>query len=598
MPSFLSPLFLIGIVAAAVPILLHLFHRKSEVVIDFPAVSLLTRAPVQQHRRRRLRELVLLALRVIALVLLALSFARPYFASGVVAPGSVPVTVVAIDTSMSMTAPGQFDRAREAAARAVDAAPPNHAVALVGFSDAATVLVEPTTDRAAVTTRMASLSPGTGGTRFRTALARASEVLGPRDGRVVVVTDLQQAGWEANDDGGLPDGVEVEVLAISPPPGNLAITAAERRDRRIAASIQNYSHLEVKAPVRLMISGKEIVRSDVVIAPLGAADVELPASLPAAGAAEVRVDDVSGYQPDNVRMISLDPAAAARIGIVVTDPTGATGGLYLERALAVAGNGREFDIDVRDGREAGQWTQADMAAMRAIFVLGTRTLERNGRELIRSYLTQGGRVLVATGPDVDLGTLNDVIGVRVSFEDDPVRVPGATMVASDGRHPIFRPFLSPSGALGDVQVEQHRRLKSDDRSVVLARFTGGDAALTEQPVGQGRLLIFMSDLDNQWSRFPLSPAFVPFAVETARYLSNATGVSQRDAEGAPAGESNPAALTVDDFTKAIERTSRIGLPTLQAAARDIEDRQRWWQVGILIMLVALAGEALVGRRAT
>ena len=94
------------------PILLHLFHRKTEVVIDFPAVSLLKRAPVQQHRRRRLRELMLLALRVAALVLLALSFARPYFA-GAVAPDSVPLTVIAVDTSMSMSAPGQMrSRAR------------------------------------------------------------------------------------------------------------------------------------------------------------------------------------------------------------------------------------------------------------------------------------------------------------------------------------------------------------------------------------------------------------------------------------------------------------------------------------------------------
>ena len=37
--SFLSPLFLLGALAAAVPILLHLFHRKTEVVIDFPAVQ-------------------------------------------------------------------------------------------------------------------------------------------------------------------------------------------------------------------------------------------------------------------------------------------------------------------------------------------------------------------------------------------------------------------------------------------------------------------------------------------------------------------------------------------------------------------------------
>ena len=122
------------------PILLHLFHRKTEVVIDFPAVSLLKRAPVQQHRRRRLRELLLLALRVAALILLALSFARPYFA-GAAAPDSVPLTVIAVDTSMSMTAPGQFDRARDAASRAVAAAPASHALALIGFADSATVVV-------------------------------------------------------------------------------------------------------------------------------------------------------------------------------------------------------------------------------------------------------------------------------------------------------------------------------------------------------------------------------------------------------------------------------------------------------------------------
>lgn len=597
MPSFLSPLFLIGAVAAAVPILLHLFHRKTEVVIDFPAVSLLKRAPVQQHRRRRLRELVLLALRVMALVLLALSFARPYFA-GAAAPESVPVTVIAVDTSMSMSAPGQFDRAREAASRAVDAAPSSHAVALIGFSDAATVLVPSTTDRSAVTSQIASLSPGIGGTRFRTALARASEVIGAREGRVVVVTDLQQAGWESNDAGGLPDGVDVEVMAIAPPAGNLAITSAERRDRRVAASIQNYGNLEVKTPVRLLVAGKELARTDVVLAPLGAADLELAATLPATGEAEVRVEDAAGYQPDNVRVLPLDPSPAVPIGIVVTDPTGATGGLYLERALGVASGGREFDIDVRDGREAGQWTADETARMGAMFVLGTKTLDRAGRDLIRTYLNQGGSVLLAMGPDVDLGTLSDVIGARLSFGDEPVRLPGATMIASDGRHPIFRPFLSPSGALGDVQVEQHRRLNDENGRVVLARFTGGDAALTEQSVGQGRLLIFTSDLDNEWSRFPLNPAFVPFAVETARYLAGGKRAPALDSEGAVATESNPAASSVSEFTNAIERTSRASLQAQQATARDVEDRQKWWQIGLVLMLVALAGEALIGRRAT
>ena len=595
--SFLSPLFLVGAVAAAVPILLHLFHRRTEVVIDFPAVSLLKRAPVQQHRRRRLRELLLLALRILALILLALSFARPYFA-GTAAPDGAPLTVIAIDTSMSMTAPGQIERAREAAARAADSAPPAHALALVGFSDAVSVLVQPTADRSAIAAALSQVAAGNGGTRFRTALGRASEMIGAREGRVVVITDLQQAGWEANDEGGLPDGVDVEVISLAPPSRNLAVTSAEKRDRGIIASIQNYSNSEVRAPVRIIVEGKEIARTDVTLGANGAADVDVAAALPASGDAEVRVDDAAGYQGDNARSVRLEAVPATTITVVVADPTGAVGGLYVERALTVAGAGREFDVDVRDGRDVAAGGTGDLSRTAAMFVLGTKTLDRAGRELIKTYLAGGGQVFLAMGPDVDPGTLPDVLGVALSFDDSPIRAPGATLIANDGRHPIFRPFLNPSGALGDVQVEQHRRLTDQRDRTVLARFSGGDAALTEQTVGKGRLLVFTSDLDNQWSRFPLNPAFVPFTVETARYLTRNVGVARGSADGPKPAESNPAATTVEEFTAAIDRTNRAALREAGTTPRDLEDRQRWWQIGLLVMLVALAGEALVGRRAT
>lgn len=133
---------------------------------------------------------------------------------------------------------------------------------------------------------------------------------------------------------------------------------------------------------------------------------------------------------------------------------------------------------------------------------------------------------------------------------------------------------------------------------MLARFSGGDAALTEQTVGKGRLLVFTSDLDNQWSRFPLNPAFVPFTVEATRYLTRNASLARRNPEGVTAAESNPAATTVDEFTNAIERTNRAAIREAGFGAREIEDRQRWWQIGLVVMLAALAGEALLGRRAT
>ena len=96
--SFLSPLFLVGAAAAAIPVAIHLFYRRAEPVVDFAAMRYLRRAPVEQSRRRRLRELVLLALRVGALVLLACAFARPYLSESVAALTG-DATMVLIDTS-------------------------------------------------------------------------------------------------------------------------------------------------------------------------------------------------------------------------------------------------------------------------------------------------------------------------------------------------------------------------------------------------------------------------------------------------------------------------------------------------------------------
>src|SRR5690606_28562689 len=87
------------------------------------------------------------------------------------------------------------------------------------------------------------------------------------------------------------------------------------------------------------------------------------------------------------------------------------------------------------------------------------------------------------------------------------------------RHPVFRPFSQPASALGDVTVQRYRPLDERDGRRVLARFSGGAVALAEQRVGQGRLLVFTSDLDNQWNRFPLRPSFVPFIVEALGYLT-------------------------------------------------------------------------------
>ena len=121
MIAFLSPLFLVGAAAAVIPIVLHLLERRPEQRVRFAAVAFLKAAPVEHTSRRRLREWLLLMLRVAALVLLALAFARPFFRS--VGASAAGTTVVALDTSYSLSAPGRFERAKQLAKDAIARAP-------------------------------------------------------------------------------------------------------------------------------------------------------------------------------------------------------------------------------------------------------------------------------------------------------------------------------------------------------------------------------------------------------------------------------------------------------------------------------------------
>lgn len=623
--SFLSPLFLLGALAVALPIALHLFRRRTEKVVPFAAVRLIHGIPVEEQSRRRLRELVLLALRVSALLLLALAFARPYFV-GAEGRFSGPMTVVAIDTSMSMSGRGQFEEARRLARAAVDDAPATHLVAVVRFDDHAATVAPSSSDRGAALAAIDALEPGVGGTRYRTALARAAELMGPQGGRLVVVTDLQRSGWDASDEGSVPDGVEIEVREVPPPPGNLAVTSLRREPEGIAALVHNYGERLARVTARLAIDGEPAGEMALELAAQASAEARFAVALPARGAAEVEIDDEDGFPGDNRRYLVLDPPPSVPVLVLTSEAVMSNAGLYLQSALDAAGGEAPFEAELIDGRRFS--AEPALAGRAAVFVSGTRSLDRRGREALAGYLEGGGQMLLTLGPDVDMATLRDTVGIALAVEPDPVSAAGGatTLVPADTRHPVFRPFASPAAAFGDVDIEQYRRLRADDGWRVLARFAGGAVALAERPVGAGRLVVFASDLDNRWNRFPLNPAFVPFVVEMARYLTSERltrstwtlpdappGHEARPgivelaaaADGAPprrvainvdVRESNPAAMAPAAFEAQVTRRAAPARSAADAEAREQEDEQRWWQIGLLVMLVALVGESLIGRR--
>jgi hypothetical protein len=116
--TFLAPIWLLLGALAAVPLLLHLLRRRIGSRVEFPAVRYLLRAEREHSRRLKLRNLLLMFLRVLVVILVALAAARPI---GNAPIGGHPPTALAIvlDNSLSTTVMvdgrSVFERLRAAA---------------------------------------------------------------------------------------------------------------------------------------------------------------------------------------------------------------------------------------------------------------------------------------------------------------------------------------------------------------------------------------------------------------------------------------------------------------------------------------------------
>src|SRR5262245_18233635 len=231
--SFLYPAFLLGGLAIALPIVLHLLRRNVAPEVPFTAVRLLHQSPIERAHRRRLRELILLAARIAALLLLATAFARPYV------QGAAPPAprVIAVDRSYRMGAPGVFDRALERAGQAIAESGQGEQVALIAFDDRAETIAA-SGSAADARAALATLRVGFGATRYPAVFQQAVELAGGARGHLVLVTDLQRAGWDG--DAVLPSNWTLEIRDVvdrSRPPQNVAMTTATVDGDRIVTSI-------------------------------------------------------------------------------------------------------------------------------------------------------------------------------------------------------------------------------------------------------------------------------------------------------------------------------------------------------------------------
>ena len=143
--NFLAPAFLAGLAAIAIPVIIHMINRERKVVVEFPSLMFLERIPYKSVRRQKIRHLLLLILRCLAIALLVAAFARPFFQrrhAAITGTGAKEL-VILLDNSASMGYADRWSKAKDAAKKAISGLGPTDHATLVVFANEAVVANEP-----------------------------------------------------------------------------------------------------------------------------------------------------------------------------------------------------------------------------------------------------------------------------------------------------------------------------------------------------------------------------------------------------------------------------------------------------------------------
>src|SRR4051812_29485916 len=496
--GFVAPLVLVGLGALALPVLIHLIQRERKRVVEFPSLMFLRRIPYQSVRRRRIRDWTLLIMRLAALALIVMAFARPFFRRSTLAAAAqngAREAVILVDTSYSMDYGDRWGRAKSAAADAIRGLGPADRASLVFFSSGAEVAVRSAADRGRLQSALAAAAVGPGATRYAPALKLAGSLLSesalPRR-EIVLISDFQRRGWEqtpGRDDVKLPERTTLtsvnvgagETANLSVTPVSLQRTRFENHDRvAVTAGLVNHGARPVSnVTLSLEVDGQSIQSLPASVAPGGSSSVTFTpftvASRNMRGTVRLPHD---GLERDNAFHFVVSPLEPVR-AFVVNRSGADRESLYLSRALGI-GEAPRVELTMRTPTA---FSDADARAAAVVILNDVQVSDDLGDRLAR-FVGAGGGLLIAAGPNATWpARLAEMVPGLPGDVVDRTTTPPSRLGGLEYSHPAFELFRAPrSGDFSAARFYGYRAVRQATGQV-LARFDDGNAALLERKAG-------------------------------------------------------------------------------------------------------------------
>lgn len=257
-----------------------------------------------------------------------------------------------------------------------------------------------------------------------------------------------------------------------------------------------------------MLDGRSVGQKDVSLAANGRTPVEFTNFAVPYGwhRGEVRIEPGDNLPQDDVFPFAIEHQDARKVLFLYARSRSGGGSLYYKTALE-SGTHSSLTVQTEAVADAGA---EDFSRFAFVVLSDPGELEQPLADALCAYLMKGGSVLIAVGPNTArTGT------IPLSKEQFSEQREKQTAGYVDKGHPA----LASTGQFENVQFSETASFSPKPDARVLAKFTDGSPMLVEERAGEGRKLIFASTFDNSTNDFALHASFVPFVVQTARYLA-------------------------------------------------------------------------------
>jgi len=523
--GFFAPWFLAGLAGLALPVYLHLLKRQTAKPKPVSSLMLFESRTQSSTRHKRLRYFLLLSLRLAMLLLLILAFANPFVNRDAAVLASNRLVLLVVDNSFSMRAGTRLADAKEAAM--IELGRKGAARAQVAaFGAQLRMMTQPIEDQGELRAAVQAIQPGDEHGAFgelaRAVRGLAASVRTPIE--LHLFSDMQRGDLAATfSDMSLPANVNLVMHAVATrPQPNWTVESVDApgqvwgKDTRpvhVQAVIAGFGTPAVQRTASLVLNGRTAAAKSVAVPANGRATVEFPGLEVPYGfnRCEVRIDGADGFAADDLRRFVVarsDPQKA----LLVHNYGDNRSPLYIGAALSAAAQSA-FTIESLSVNEAADRQPSNYAF---IVLSDLNTVPALLENSLTDYVRSGGSLLIAAGTSAASRLKIPIFGARIVETRDYNRRPERFI----GVGSSDSSFPGVAKADGWAGVKFFYALNVDPADArVLVRLGDQTPLLLEKRIGEGRVVLLTSGLDNLTNDFPLHPAFVPFIEQTARYLA-------------------------------------------------------------------------------